>query len=322
MNRLARLNALHLALRRRRHPVSAQELMVELECSRSTLYRTIGMLRDHFDAPVVNRPGLGYIYDGETADSFELPGLWFRREELEALLVMDQLLNETQPSVLGASLAPLRKRLKRILDQGCSGAEPFPAHRFRLLRAHPREVSAREFQIVASAIVERRQVRFTYEARSSGETTRRTASPLRLVYYRDQWYWDCWDEGRDSLRTFSLDRTSEAERLAAAARDVPRERLSEHYGAGYGIYAGPPKGEARLRFTPRRTRWVADERWHWQQSAQRLPDGSLELTVPYSEVEELVSEILRYGPDVQVLEPPELVEIVRQRLQQAVEQYR
>lgn len=313
--------ALHRVLDSRRHPASAGDLMTELECSRSTLFRTIGMLRDHLGAPIVNAPGRGYAYDRE-AGRFELPGLWFRRDELEALLVMDELLSRVQPGLLEDLIAPLRSRFRAILDRGSRRGDRFPAHRFRILRAHERDVAARGFETVATAVVERRQLAFRYEARSTGETTRRTTSPQRLVHYRDHWYLDCWDEDRQALRTFAVDRIAALEVLDAAARDVPEKDMIETFGAGYGLFSGPVRGHARLRFRQERARWVGDERWHGKQTARRLADGRLELTVPYSEVEELLGEILRYGPDVEVVEPPELVEMVRERLERAVEQYR
>ena len=321
MNRLERMVALHRVLDSRRHPASAGDLMAQLECSRSTLFRTIGMLRDHLGAPIVNAPGRGWFYDRE-AGAFELPGLWFRRDELEALLVMDELLSRVQPGLLDDLIAPLRSRFRAILDRGSRRGERFPAHRFRILRAHGRHVAARGFETVATAVVERRQLAFTYEARSTGETTGRTTSPQRLVHYRDHWYLDCWDEDRGSLRTFAVDRMAAPEVCGAAARDVPEKDMIETFGAGYGLFSGPVRGHARLRFRPERARWVGDERWHGKQTTRRLPDGRLELTVPYSEVEELLSEILRYGPDVEVVAPPELVEMVRERLERAVRQYR
>ena len=316
MNRMERIVALHRALDGRRHAASTADLMAELECSRSTLFRTMAMLRDHLGAPVVNDPGRGYRYDRD-GGWFQLPGLWFRRDELQALLVMDELLGRVRPGLLDDLIAPLRGRLRAILDRGRRGGQRFPAHRFRVLRAHGREVAARAFETASSAVVERRQLAFTYEARSTGETARRATSPQRLVYYRDQWYLDCWDEDRESLRTFAVDRLSEPDLLDRPARDVPEADLIEAFGAGYGLFSGPARGRARLRFQPERARWVADERWHSRQEAVVLPDGRLELTVPYSEVDELLGEILRYGPDVEVLEPKELVDLVKDRLRQA-----
>lgn len=55
-----------------------------------------------------------------------------------------------------------------------------------------------------------------------------------------------------------------------------------------------------LRFTAERARCVADERWHPRQTGSFLDDGRYELQVPYSDLRELVMDILRHGPDVEV----------------------
>jgi len=46
-----------------------------------------------------------------------------------------------------------------------------------------------------------------------------------------------------------------------------------------------------------------------------------ELTVPYADERELVGEILRHGPDVEVVGPDSLVEVVRERLERAAGRY-
>jgi predicted DNA-binding transcriptional regulator YafY len=77
-----------------------------------------------------------------------------------------------------------------------------------------------------------------------------------------------------------------------------------------------------LRFEPRRARWVAKERWHRDQEGRFLGDGSYELRVPYSNTLELTMDILKYGPDVEVLAPDALRRAVAQRLEAALARYR
>ena len=55
---------------------------------------------------------------------------------------------------------------------------------------------------------------------------------------------------------------------------------------------------------------MAEEQWHPAQEGRWLSDGRYELRVPYSDQRELVMEILRHGPDVQVIAPPELARAV------------
>lgn len=320
MPNFERIYALHQSLRSRRHPASTDQLMAELECSRSTLQRTLAEMRDFLGAPILNSPGRGYFYD-RTAERFELPGLWFQRDELEALLVMEHLLASVQPGLLSLHIDPLRDKLKAILDAGVKGREPFPSHRIRILRTHARTVRAAQFVPAANAIVERRQLAFTYAGRAAGTTKRRTASPQRLVYYRDQWYLDGWDEDKNALRTFAIDRMGEAEILDGPARKIAEDTLDAALTSGYGLFAGSAQHKARLIFTPERARWVADELWHPDQSGHYLPDGRYELTVPYADPRELVGEILRYGDGVRVAEPQSLIDLVRARLDGARAQY-
>ena len=67
-------------------------------------------MRGFFGAPILNTPGRRYFYD-KGARTFELPGLWLRRDELEAPLVMDHLLKSVQPGMLRRYVDPLRSRL-------------------------------------------------------------------------------------------------------------------------------------------------------------------------------------------------------------------
>jgi predicted DNA-binding transcriptional regulator YafY len=51
---------------------------------------------------------------------------------------------------------------------------------------------------------------------------------------------------------------------------------------------------------------VARERWHPEQVSTILPDGSYQLDVPYGEDWELIQDILKQGPDVEVISPSRL----------------
>ena len=70
-----------------------------------------------------------------------------------------------------------------------------------------------------------------------------------------------------------------------------------------------------------RARYVALEEWHPKQRARWEKDGSYVLEVPYSSEGELVMDILRFGPDVEVVGPPALREATQDRLRKAAALY-
>jgi predicted DNA-binding transcriptional regulator YafY len=146
-------------------------------------------------------------------------------------------------------------------------------------------------------------------------------SPQRLVHYRDNWYMDAWCHSRQGLRSFALDAIEDTVPDEVRAVDIADEQLDRELGAGYGIFAGKQVRTAVLKFTPAMSRWVARERWHRLQEGSFEPDGSYILKVPYSAERELVMDIMRFGPEVEVLGPPELREHVSTSLRRALARY-
>ena len=321
MERYERILKLHRLLKAAHHWVSYDHMRDELQCSRATLYRDIAFLRDALGAPIdQTEEPLRFGYSREEAETFELPGLWLTSEELHALLAVQQMLARTGPGVLSGALAPLSNRIERLLAHR-DDRKRAELGRVRVTGAAVRTLDEHVFRTVASAVLERRRLEFRYRARSSNSDGRRDVSPQRLTHYRENWYLDAYDHGRKALRSFALDRIAEAVAREERAQDVPEAELDAHLAGGYGIFSGPPKAWATIRFSSRAARWVAEEHWHSKQEGQFLPDGRYELKLPYSNAKELLMDVLRYGPDAEVVAPPSLREEAKISLRLALDNY-
>lgn len=321
MDKFDRIYQLHNVLRARRTPISRADLMARLECSEPTVFRLIRLMKDHLNATIEwhEEPG-GYSYrrdaDGGT---YELPGLWFNARELQALAVFDRLLESLEPGLLGDYLAPFARRVAELIEHKRLGLSE-AAHRIRILGMASRPAGP-WFHVLASATLQRRRLRLKYHGRARDRVTERVVSPQRVAHYRDNWYLDAQDYLRQGLRSFSVDRVKHAVELDEPAEDVPDSDLDEHFASSYGIFAGKANKTAVLRFTRERARWVADERWHPQQVGQYLTDGRYELRIPYRDDRELIMDILRHGPDVEVISPGTLRRAVAERLRLALAHY-
>ena len=323
MDRTERFYRIQQLLQTRRR-VTTQEFLDELEVSRATFKRDLEYLRDRFHAPIIfDHEQEAYRFDDRVEDSaaWQLPGLWFSADELRALLTADRLLEELAPGVLGEAIAPLRKRLRELLDAGGHSASDV-ARRIRVLSMGARVVEPAHFRVLSTALLARRRLSIRHERRNDGERLDREVSPQRLVHYRDNWYLDAWCHKRQALRTFGVDAIERATIVDKAARDVTEETLDRHLGSGYGIFAGTDTETAVLLFNPMRARWVSRERWHPRQEGVLQLDGSFLLKLPYSREPELVMDILKYGADVKVLAPASLAAAVAATHSAAAAQYR
>lgn len=320
MDRTERFYRIETLLAQRR-TVSFAHLQAALEVSRATLRRDLQFMRHRLDAPIEwSADDRGYRWAQSAAGEQPLhrTSLWFSSSEVHSLLTLDHLLRQIDPAgVLGSQIAPLERRLEKLLDGEDEEAAQL-RQRVRIIGMARRAVQPRHFRQIGTALVGRRRLRIRYLARSSGRETEREISPLRLIHYRENWYLDAWCHLRDALRNFAVDAIAAVAPLDTPAREVSDARLDAAFNASYGIFSGRQIRWARLRFAPERARWVANEQWHPQQRGRWDESGHWLLDVPYADPRELVKDILQHVPDVEVLGPPGLRQEVRQRLEQGL----
>jgi len=321
MDKLEQIFKLHKLLANRRTPISRAELETRLELKRATTTRLIKFCKDRLQMPIeFDRELGGYRYTEAGRSSFELPGLWFNASELTALMTSQRLLAEVQPGVLQPYLAPLQQRIEQLLAHKHAGSRDI-FNRIRILPMAVREVKLEHFQQITDALTNRKRLRVVYSSRGKDEITERWLSPQRLIYYRDNWYLDAWCHLRKAIRTFALD-SLEVLESSNTAKDLADKQLDAHLTSTYGIFAGKAQHKAVIHFSATVARWVAAERWHPAQVSRHIGDGRWELVIPYDNPTELVMDILKYGPDAEVISPPALRELVMAKLSQSLRQYR
>ena len=296
--------------------VTRAQFLDALEVSPATFKRDLEYLRDRLAAPIVwDRERRGYCYEqGEGGEQFQLPGLWFNTSEIQALLSMDALLENLQPGVLSNHIEPLRSRIRMLLDDGDHSVDEI-ARRIRIIPLAAKAYSSEYFQDLCQALLSRKCVDMTYYSRPTDSSSERRVSPQRLIYYRDNWYLDAWCHLRSGLRSFSIDAIKVLNITSETAIEVDAQELNRELESGYGIFSGAKTRKAVLRFSPEIARWVSRETWHPDQQSEYDDQGYYVLRVPYSQDTELVMDILKHGSEVEVLQPSELRERVRQRIE-------
>lgn len=344
MDRTERFYKIELLLRSR-GCINFADLRAELSVSPATLKRDLQYLRDRLSAPIVyDAFAKGYCFSsalvGAAPARQELPGLWFSENEIHALLTMHQLLaGLDDDGVLARHLQPLTEKLQGMLGTDQSSAREL-MRRVKVIGTARRRVPSRHFELLGSALLQRRRVQLSYFKRADRSLSERSVSPQRLVNYRNTWYLDAWCHASDGLRRFALDAVRDATVLPAKAKHIVLRDLEAALDAGYGIYGG---GSARVKwatlvFNADAAQWVANEEWHPQQKSRwldALPDPLLdadqaetapgeqryELQVPYSDPTELAMDILRHGDSVVVTGDKALVALIGARLHSAAARY-
>jgi predicted DNA-binding transcriptional regulator YafY len=310
----------HSRIRQNRFP-NAGTLAERFEISRKQAQRDIDFFRDRLGAPAEYVPERrGYRYRDGT--EYEFPPLWLKEEELLAFLLAMRL----------ASALPDRE-LKRYLNKFL---EKFTAlgigrslniadicNKVSVKNIEYYRVNERIFHTVVNALLQEQPLRLSYYSPHKDETTTRIIMPLHLLFYTGSWHLIAYCTLRGALRDFALSRIQAVE-IVSEKIDLPDSlpSIKEYIRENFGIFSGRESFRVRLRFTPDVSRWVSEQIWHPAQEATLDKNGSLCLEFPAADFREVRREILKYGPDVEVLSPGELRELIKKDIQKMKNLYR
>lgn len=316
MDRIDRIQQLNRIFKASRKPVSFRKLSEELDgCSRSTIERDIEYLRNSLNAPLTKNKE-GWLYDRQQRSSFELPGIWLTPDELQSLVLIINLLGKLSGGFIADELKLVRDEIDKLLKE--RGIQPEQVSQFfKVLPIGARQIPTNIFSAFGSALINKKCMYIQY-IDYQGKRSSRTVSPQNLVYYRDNWYIDAWCHKRKGLRTFSLARINDWQFTATKPVLVDEGEIASHFEHGYGLFSGEATKTAVLLFLPPIANDVATQQWHPQQTAHWV-ENCYQLSFPYSDDRELIRDILRHLPNVQVLSPPELKSKVKERLTAALQ---
>jgi predicted DNA-binding transcriptional regulator YafY len=160
-------------------------------------------------------------------------------------------------------------------------------------------------ELLLDAIEAQRVCRISYLKPGSAAPEDRTLAPYRLVQATGRWYLLAHDADRAGVRLFRLDRILDLT-MTEDEYEMPGEFDPREYLGDDGVpFASDTATEARVRYSPRVARWLAE-----RVAGDIQEDGALIARHAVSDADWLVRHVLRYGGEAEVLEP----EVLRRRV--------
>ncbi|WP_330236822.1 helix-turn-helix transcriptional regulator [Streptomyces sp. NBC_00566] len=304
--RAGRLLSLLLLLQNRGR-MTADELAAELEVSVRTVYRDVQAL-SAAGIPLYGEAGHagGYaLLDGYRT---RLTGL--TADEAQTLFLAG-LPGPAAELGLGPVLAAAELKLEaalpaRLRDQGRRIRECFHLDAPGWYREAD-EVP--HLPAVAAAVWERRAIRVRYRRWHAPQVVERRLEPCGIVLKAGRWYTVARTD--DELRTYRIGQILALERLDETF-DLPADfDLARHWQAhSAALQERLWQGEAEIRISPagiaRLRDFAAQAVIDAVDRGEPEPDGRRRSVIPVESLTHAESELLRLGPEVEVLAPAEL----------------
>ena len=173
--------------------------------------------------------------------------------------------------------------------------------------------------VAMQAMLDNAVLRIEYQKYLSSETDVRTIRPYAVKEFAKRWYLIAWSEEAEQLRTYALDRIKALDRTGNSFKMPKDFSVDELFRDSYGIYL--PEGETpvlvKLKATERESAYLQDLPLHPSQVSIG-PNLFALRVIPNPN---FIMELCKRADRLEVLEPLELRQAVRQALNNAIQLY-
>lgn len=307
---LIRMIKLHQLISAEKFP-NCQKAAAELEVSPKTVQRDIEFMRSQMGLPIeYHQTEFGFYY---TKPVTHFPTLEISEGEVVALFIAQRALAQYRRTAFEKPLASVCQKLTASLHGKISVTwnELDAAISFRAAGASMPDLAV--FEAISEAVLQSVEITFQYHKLGSPQIELRRAQPYHLGCVENQWYCFAHDLDRGQIRTFALLRMREVKVSGKKFRRPEDFSLRKYLGESFGVFHHAEPGErqaVRIRFDAWAARLVSERLWHESQSLRTLADGTIELRLELSGMEEIERWVLSWGEHAEVITPKRLRERV------------
>jgi predicted DNA-binding transcriptional regulator YafY len=180
----------------------------------------------------------------------------------------------------------------------------------------------RSLKIIAACLQDKRSVDLTYKAHGAKEVTRRTVDPYGLIFHEGIWILIGLCHLRKEIRSFALDRIQDCRERYLYFEPLLDFNLGEYLAKSWGVIDGEEVTVA-VRFKPEVAEYITrKDKWHSSEVRKMLSDGGVELTFTVAGIYEIKKWIYSWIPNVEVIKPKLLRDLIKKELMQATQDHK
>jgi predicted DNA-binding transcriptional regulator YafY len=308
------------AIRGGRYPNTAKLAKIA-EVSVRTIWRDIEYLRSMYNAPLeYSKEKRGYYY---TEDNFFIKSLILTEGELFSIALFDRLLVQYRNTPIEENLRTIFQKIIAAMPAKITVNTDFLSPRVSFIPAHAPDIHSDVFKTVFSALQNNETIKFDYRTASKITSIQFTVDPYHAVYHSGTWYIIGYCHYNKISLIFSFSRMSNV-KLVHEKFVMPSDFNSDDYfDKEIGIWISDRTPfEVELLFDSSIVTLALEQYWNKTQKIVQKPDGSIYVQFTTTQIHEVLQRILCYGSMVTVINPPELVEMVKNEINKMQEKYK
>ena len=281
--------------------------------SQKTVQRDIEYLRDSLGAPVAydfNRRGYHY-----TDQNWFLPALSLSEGELFAVTVAARAVEQYRGTPVAKDLERVFHKIAAALPERIALKPELVHFRFSFTTPPAKPVDPKIWSAVVRGLLHQRSVQITYSAIESKRDKPQLIDPYHLANVHGEWYVISYDHRVNAISRFAILDIKQAVFTGKYFQLPPDFDPVAFLATAFGRYAlyGTVE-EVKLHLDKEIVPSLLPSDWQPSKQVKNLPDGSVEITMRTANLFEVSRLVLGWGHHVKVIEPYELIKIVKDEI--------
>lgn len=296
--------------------IDASELSERCEVSPRTVYRDINLLK---------LAGIPIYFDKgyRISDDFFLPPVHLDLSEVLSLAMGAELLSRQKGTPFQRDAESAMEKIYAVIPPRIREAVTREASRFSPVWEPTVDYGKRVpiLDVLERGVEDNRTVRMTYYALSRNRSTDREVDPYGFLFRSNAWYLVGYCHWRKEIKIFKVDRITDAQ-LLDKTFELPEDfNIQEYMGEAWQVMRGERSRDIEILFSPQAAPYARECLWHFSQRCVNREDGSALLSFRVSGLSEVCSWVMAFGGEAEVINPPELIEMVQERARNILRRY-
>ena len=299
---------------------SVQAIQDEYEISRRTVMRDLEFLRDRYDAPLeYDRTRNGYYY---TDPTFMIQNVLLTEGDLFTVSTIMPLMEQYKNTPLESSFKNIMDKISDMLPNQVDVNTSFLNEDVRFISDPLPKIESDVFETIFESIKLKKSIRFEYRSVSKTEYSVKILDCYKVICQKGNWYVLGFSHNKNEVRIYALSRIQNI-KLLNETFTIPNEfDLNNYVDLSFGIWTNKETPiEYELLFSSNINTYILEREWHTNQTVEQNADGSVLLKFKSNQKQQVLSWVLSFGSSVKVINPPELIEKVKEEIKKISKLY-
>ena len=285
----------------------------------STIEKDMFSMKMEHDAPIkYSKKQGGYFYED---DAYSINDIPLTQDDIEAIRFATNTLSQFKDAGIFKQFS---FAINKIVDRVSIAQDPRDQSIGEFVQFEtPLSSGGNEFlPVLLESIKSKTVVFFEYESFQTQKRKARKVLPLLLKEYRNRWYLLSYDQSKESIITYALDRMFDLQTSEEALYCPIDFKPAEFFQHAIGITAsnGNPE-KIVLKADNIAAKYIESQPFHASQRILKAGKNKTTFAMTVYLSEELIRNILSFGGEIEVVEPQLLRDHVIGRVRQMVDNY-